>query len=64
MEPTTGPSATCVYVSERSSGDIAARAVHDESDVSRKASNVEFDGYCQKGQAVESLVDMLEQLFA
>ncbi|MEA3111820.1 MAG: hypothetical protein QOG58_1619, partial [Caballeronia sp.] len=25
---------------------------------------VEFDGYCQKGQAVESLVDMLEQLFA
>jgi len=41
-----------------------AFTAHDESDVSRKASNVEFDGYCQKGQAVESLVDMLEQLFA
>ena len=43
---------------------ILAFTAHDERDVNRKASNVEFDGYCQKGQAVESLVDMLEQLFA
>jgi two-component system, OmpR family, response regulator len=42
---------------------ILAYTAHDESDVSRKASNVEFDGYCQKGQAVEPLVEMLEQLF-